>query len=138
MESLKTEHSEIHTNSIQKNGSVAMVEGIMVVLRVEFFLIILTCIWYPHFMHNSYMLSRIVLTTKVFDTMTQMNILMRQKQIHRHREITYLWLPKEKRLEEGWIGTLRLTDANYYIERINNKALLIYLISCDKPYWKRI
>lgn len=116
MESLKTEHSEIHTKSIQKNGSVAMVEGTMVVLRVEFFLIILTCICYPHFMHNSYMLSRIVLTTKVFDTMTQMNILMRQKQIHRHREITDLWLPKEKRLEEGWIGTLRLTDANYYIK----------------------
>ena len=65
-----------------------MVEGMTVVLQVEIVVIILTYMCYPPFMHNSYTLSRIVLTTKVFDTMTQTNILMRQKQIHRHREIT--------------------------------------------------
>lgn len=138
MESWKTEYSEINTKSIQKNGSVVMVEGMMVVLQVEIVLIILTYMCYLHFMHNSYTLSKIVLITKVFDTMTEMNILMRQKQIHRHREITDLWLPKKKGLEEGWIESLRLTDANYYIEWINNKALPIYLISCDKPHWKKI
>ena len=48
----------------------------MVVLQVEIVLIILTYMCYPPFMHSSYTLSRIVLTTKVFDTMTQMNLLM--------------------------------------------------------------
>ena len=39
---------------------------------------------------------------------------MKQKQIHRHREQTYgcqggVWVG------EGWIGSLGLADANYYI-----------------------
>ena len=35
-----------------------------------------------------------------------------------------LWLPRGGGLREGWIGSLGLADANYYIERINDKVLL--------------
>ena len=46
--------------------------------------------------------------------MTQVNLFMKQKPTHRHTEQTRgcqgrVWV------EEGWIGSLRLADANYYI-----------------------
>ena len=43
-----------------------------------------------------------------------MNLLMKQKQTHRHKEQPCF----EGRGEvgEGWIGSLGLADANYYIE----------------------
>ena len=31
-------------------------------------------------------------------------------------QITDLWLPKSKQTEGGWIKSLRLADANYYIQ----------------------
>ena len=39
-----------------------------------------------------------------------MNLYMKQKQTHRHREQTC-----GGGVEEGWIGNLGLADANYYI-----------------------
>lgn len=45
--------------------------------------------------------------------MTQMNLLTKQKQTQRHREQT--WLPRGRGVREGWIGSLGLADANYYI-----------------------
>ena len=52
--------------------------------------------------------------------MTQMNLFMKQKQAHRHREQTcgcqvvgWGW--------EGWIGSLGLVDAKYYIYRMDKQ-----------------
>ena len=42
---------------------------------------------------------------------TQMNISMKQKQTHRHREQTCVW----QGWRERWSGSLGLADANYYI-----------------------
>ena len=46
--------------------------------------------------------------------MTQMNFSTKQKQIHRHREQT-CGCQGEGEVGEGWIGSLGLVDANYYI-----------------------
>ena len=46
--------------------------------------------------------------------MSQINIPMRQKQTHRHREQT-CGCQGGRGVEEGWIGSLGLADANYYI-----------------------
>ena len=46
--------------------------------------------------------------------MTQMNLSMKKKLIHRHREQTYG--QRGGNVGEGWIGSLVLVDANYYIE----------------------
>ena len=43
-----------------------------------------------------------------------MNLSMQQKQTHRHREQTY-GCQKGGVIGEGWIGSLGLADANYYI-----------------------
>jgi len=43
-----------------------------------------------------------------------MNLSMKQKQIHRQRTETLLVVAEEKVVEEGWIGSLGLADANYY------------------------
>ena len=40
---------------------------------------------------------------------------MKQKQIHRHREQA-CGFQAGVRMAEGWIGSLGLADANYYIE----------------------
>ena len=45
--------------------------------------------------------------------MTQMNLSMKQKQIHRNREQTVV--AKGEGSEEGMYGSVELTDANYYI-----------------------
>ena len=42
--------------------------------------------------------------------MTQMNITTKLKQTHRHRD--RLVVAKGEGLEEGWIGSLGLADAN--------------------------
>ena len=44
-----------------------------------------------------------------------MNIYMKQKQTHRHREQT-CGCQGGRNEEEGWIGSLGLAGANYYIE----------------------
>ena len=46
--------------------------------------------------------------------MTQKNLFMKQKQTHRHRKQTYGYQAGGG-MEEGWIGSLGLADANYYI-----------------------
>ena len=45
--------------------------------------------------------------------MTQMNLSTKQKQTHRHREQACGC--QESGAGEGWIGSLELADANYYI-----------------------
>jgi len=45
--------------------------------------------------------------------MTQMNLSTRQRQTHRRRGQTVV--AKGEGLEEGWIGSLGLADANYCI-----------------------
>ena len=45
--------------------------------------------------------------------MTQINLSTKQKQTHRHREETCL--PREGGVGEGWIGSLGVAGANYYI-----------------------
>ena len=44
--------------------------------------------------------------------MTQMNLSMKQKQTHTHRED--FSLPRGRGVGEGWIGSMGLLDANYY------------------------
>ena len=44
-----------------------------------------------------------------------MSIFMRQKQTHRYREQT-CGCQEGEWVEEGWIRSLGLADANYYIE----------------------
>ena len=46
--------------------------------------------------------------------MTQINLSMKQKQTHRHRKQD-LWLPRERVVVEGWIGSVGLADADCYI-----------------------
>ena len=46
--------------------------------------------------------------------MTQMNLSVKQKQTNRHREQT-CGCQGGWSLEEGWMGSLGLADANYYI-----------------------
>ena len=43
-----------------------------------------------------------------------MNLSMRQKQTQRHREQT-CGCQGGKKVRDGWIGSLGLADANYYI-----------------------
>ena len=43
-----------------------------------------------------------------------MNLFIKQKQIQRHREQTY-GCQRGKGVEEGYIRSLGLADANYYI-----------------------
>ena len=43
--------------------------------------------------------------------MTQMNLSVKQKQGHR----TDWWLQRDSDVEEGWIGSLGLADANWHI-----------------------
>ena len=45
---------------------------------------------------------------------TQMNLSMKQKQTHRHRQ--KIVFAKEGWLREGLTGSLGLADANYYIQ----------------------
>ena len=45
--------------------------------------------------------------------MTQMNLSTKEKQTHKHREQT---CGCQGGMGEGWIGSLGLADANYYIE----------------------
>ena len=69
-----------------------------------------------------------------------MNLSMKQKQTHRHREQT--WVCQKVAMEERWIGSLGLADANYHNTGcINNMVYCIaqgHSISCNKPQWKRI
>ena len=54
------------------------------------------------------------------ENMTQMNLSMKQKWIHRHREQTCVcqgW----GRAGEEWIGSLGLADASYYIYRMDKQ-----------------
>ena len=44
-----------------------------------------------------------------------MNLYMKQKQTHRHREQA-CGCQKKGEVGEGWIGSLGLADANYYIQ----------------------
>ena len=44
----------------------------------------------------------------------QMNLSMNQKQTHRHREQT-CGCQAGGGVGKGWVGSLRLADANYYI-----------------------
>ena len=46
--------------------------------------------------------------------MTQKNLSTKQKQTHRHREQTY-GCQGGRSVGEGWIGSLGLGEANYYI-----------------------
>ena len=46
-------------------------------------------------------------------TMTQMNLSMPHKQTHSHRE--QICGCRGEGVGEGWIGTVGLADANYYI-----------------------
>ena len=46
--------------------------------------------------------------------MTQTNLSLTQKQTHRHREQTCVFQGGEG-VGEGWTGSLRLIDANFYI-----------------------
>ena len=46
--------------------------------------------------------------------LTQINLSMKQKQTHRRREQT-CGCGGGGGMEEGWIGSLGLADANYYI-----------------------
>ena len=50
------------------------------------------------------------------------------KQTHRHRE--QICGCQGGGAGEGWIGSLGLADANYYIECINNKVLLYSTGNC--------
>ena len=56
--------------------------------------------------------------------MTQMNLSMKQKQTHRHREQT-CGCQKGGEVGEWGIGSLGVADALLYIEWINNKVLCI-------------
>ena len=42
-----------------------------------------------------------------------MNLSMKKKQTRRHKD---LWLPRESGIGKGWMWSLGLTGANYYIE----------------------
>ena len=44
-----------------------------------------------------------------------MNLSVKQKQTQGHKR-TDLCLPKGREWREGWIGSLRLVDANYYMD----------------------
>ena len=46
--------------------------------------------------------------------MTQLNLFMKQKQTHRHREQTY-GCQEGRGVGEGWSGKLGLADVSYYI-----------------------
>ena len=65
-----------------------------------------------------------------------MNLSMKQKQTHRHREHTCGF---QGRAGEGWIGSMGLADANYYLQRMEKQQgptvqhRELYPISCDKP-----
>ena len=45
--------------------------------------------------------------------MTQMNLSMKHKQSHRHKEQT-CGCQRGGSMREGWLGSLGLEDANYY------------------------
>ena len=45
-----------------------------------------------------------------------MNLSMKQKQTHRHREQT-CGCQGEEGVGEGWTGSLGLVDANYYVQK---------------------
>ena len=69
-----------------------------------------------------------------------MNLSTKQKQTHRYREQTCGCQGGGGK--EGWIGSFRLTDYNYYIYityRVDKQQGLtaqyreLYAISCDKP-----
>ena len=47
--------------------------------------------------------------------MTQMNLFMKQKQTHRHRE-QICSCQGGGGAGEGWVGSLGLADANYYMQ----------------------
>ena len=49
------------------------------------------------------------------ENMTQMNLSVKQKQTHRHREQTW-GCQGGGETGEGWTGSLGLADANYYIQ----------------------
>ena len=51
--------------------------------------------------------------TNAISNMTQMNLSMKQKLTHRHREQTCGCQGGGKE-GEGWIGNLQLADENYY------------------------
>ena len=63
--------------------------------------------------------------------MTQMNLYMKQKQTHRHKQTVVA--RRERRLGKGWSQRLGLAKL-LYVGWINNKVLL-YTIVCrvDKP-----
>ena len=48
--------------------------------------------------------------------MTQINLSMKEKQTHTHREQTCGCQGGGWGVREGWIGSLGLADANYYLE----------------------
>ena len=50
----------------------------------------------------------------IFKKIVQMNLYTKQKQTHRHRKQTY-GCQKGGGMGKGWIGSLGLADANYYI-----------------------
>ena len=54
-----------------------------------------------------------MLISQEYSNMTQMNLSMKQKQTQRHREQTCGC--QGDRQGEGWSGSLRLADANYFI-----------------------
>ena len=43
------------------------------------------------------------------------NELIGETETHSHTQTTNLWLPRGRKMGEGWIGNLGLEDANYYI-----------------------
>ena len=47
------------------------------------------------------------------ENMAQMNLSMKQKQTHRHREQTCDW----QGVGELWSGSLGIADANYYMDK---------------------
>ena len=58
----------------------------------------------------------------------------KQKQTHRHREQT---CGCQGRGEEGWIGSLRLADKNYY-KMDKQQGPTVYSVFHNRPQWKRI
>ena len=44
-----------------------------------------------------------------------MNLFVKQKHTQGHKR-TGLWLPRGRGWREGWIGSLQLVDANYYMD----------------------
>ena len=62
-----------------------------------------------------------------------------ETEIDSQTQRTDLWLPRGSGVEEGWIGSLGLADANYYLWSkqqgltVQHRKWELYSVSCNKP-----